>query len=241
MKFMFFIFCCVLPGFANASESCLNEPKRLINRWLWEMSEHDISFNCKSWPEAGVNIITARISRQDEMDLEVVMQDLDSGGVIGHFIQKSELSGRAIFNYDVEVDTDVVALHLKDKTFGVRAFWRNSSQPNPYSRQTLSLYSMRNGELVKVLDSLLTNKRYGEWDTHCQGAFTNKEVRISEKTPWIPHGVLFVTEATTESVSHKTKDGCFDTVDKVGIENYTLVYNGYRYEIPEGIYAPNEW
>lgn len=194
---------------------------------------------CKYWPAAQSTVLAVSLKRGDEVDLEVVIIDPVTKNVTDINYQKGALSGGAIYNSSVAIDTAKYRLSNEASAFGIRARWVGSSRPNPYAAETINLYKLKDGKkLVKILDKLAVYERAGEWDTRCAGEFvTRNMILIMKDSPKGGVSDLLVKERLENITQSEVSGECSSIAQSLPSKSYVIPFENNQYEVPEQLRA----
>ncbi|WP_341522385.1 hypothetical protein AABC73_02870 [Pseudomonas sp. G.S.17] len=215
------------------SAGCLEDYKKIIDGLYQEDSIERGSTVCKIWPATGNLIVAASIGRAENIDLDVQVYDLKSNSVIGRVRELSALNGDAIYSSGILIDTAEYRLDKTNLAFGIRILWKGSSQANPYSSESLRLYTTNGGELLSHLNGLTTYEYSGEWDTRCAGSFAKRKMTVNVMPLTELYADLVVKEKVEKIVYHETEGGCEDIRNEREMKTFILSYVQGRYVIPE--------
>lgn len=163
---------------------------------------------CKVWPSTGLMIMATALDSEQGIDIGLALIDPKSKIVVVSRREVDMLSGTAIYNTGIAIDTADYRINGRDTAFGIRTSWQGSSKPNPYNSESLNLYILRDDKLQKILDDLNVYEYSGEWDTHCEGVFVDrKRILIMAPTSKSTNMILIKEEETREQ-STPTSNGC---------------------------------
>ncbi|VVO36397.1 hypothetical protein [Pseudomonas fluorescens] len=190
---------------------------------------------CKVWPATGDIIFATSIELDGRTDLGVMVFDSKTNTIVGVSREIDALKGDAIHNTGIEIDTASYRLNRDTLAFGIRTSWRGSSQPNPYSSESLRLYIAHDKSLVSVLSGLNVHEYSGEWDTRCAGEFTTRDMIMIMMQSGRPYADLLIKEKTTKVLSREAAEGCKDVLQKTEEKKYVLKYERGRYLVPENL------
>ncbi|MCD9854413.1 hypothetical protein LUD75_06835 [Epilithonimonas sp. JDS] len=165
-----------------------------------------------------------------ELDAYIIIADNTSGKILYKYIEPNAWTSDAMALWDITIDTGLYQLNENTRAFGIRASYRNGSQPNPSHNTDLSLYIVQNNTLEQILNNYKIDSAGGEWDTKCAGEFEDSTGHIDiDKNKTNGFKNLIVKSKTTYTKSISIKDDC---VEKVTHKNSTkiLKYNGKTYQ-----------
>jgi hypothetical protein len=171
-------------------------------------------------------------------DLQILVIDLPRQTVVARRVERNVLEGDAIYVNAVALDTARYALSPKQRAFGVRVRWKGSSGPNPYSRETLSLYTVSSPRIERNLAGLVTWERWGEWDMDCTGTFSSVSRMISVAPREEGDARLNVTQKTKDERMTKTPTGCATAVVREAVRRKVLSVADGKYVVPSTMQAP---
>ena len=136
-------------------------------------------------PDTLLAVVPMSAETGELRDLQILVIDLPRQTVVARRVERNVLEGDAIYVNAVALDTARYTLTPKQRAFGVRVEWKGSSGPNPYSRETLSLYTVSGPRIERNLAELVTWERSGEWDMECTGTFSSVSRTIPSPTHWL--------------------------------------------------------
>lgn len=171
-----------------------------------------------------------------DFDLDVmVVQQADNGNtdratIVSRLFEESALTEDAVRIAEIKVDTARYTLAADARAFGLRILHQGSSQANPYSSETLSLYLPRGPKLAKVLDQLEMTRENGEWDTNCASRFETIRGSLSLGRG-TSNGLadLQLRQTRSESVSVQQGEDCVTQERPAKFGSKTLRFDGASY------------
>lgn len=155
----------------------------------------------------------------------------NSQGIIKNkFIDPIELNSDAVMLQSFTIDTGLYNLNSNVRAFGLTAYYRNGSQPNPYSSSDISLYFPEGKTLKKILDTFNLNSLSGEWDTNCNGEFQeNVSVIILDKNKTNGFTNLKIKTENVKTINKEINGDCKE--NKTSKTSYkTLKFNKSVYK-----------
>lgn len=199
---------------------------------------------CKVWPAApdktlfAVKLRHTRSSDHavDEADLDVLVADSARDRIVQRHREDGVLSSDAIRVDSFAFDTARYRLDDKTTAFGVRIHRTGSSHANPYEDSTLRLYVLDASGLRPVLRNLIVMRNRGEWDTRCEGEFSDIQRTISMDAKR-DHGYAGLLIGTTEHATRNVAKGddCKEVNKGTDKSSQRLRYDGRRYAVPEAL------
>lgn len=111
-------------------------------------------------------------------DLYVIICDTN-GSILHKYFEKNAYTSDAIALDFTEVDTGMYTIKTNIRAFGIRAHFRNGSQPNPYSSEEISLFYLDDSKIKNILNHYQIDQSAGEWDLKCNGEFEESTGYIS--------------------------------------------------------------
>ncbi|WP_160139762.1 hypothetical protein [Chryseobacterium sp. c4a] len=122
-------------------------------------------------------VVIPMIVSQEEEDYVFTVKNYilitDENGVIKNkYLDPTELNSDAVDLRSFTIDTGLYNISTNIRAFGVKADFVGSSKPNPYASGTISMYYPEEKTFKKVLDQFEMDSTTGEWDTRCNGEFT---------------------------------------------------------------------
>lgn len=164
------------------------------------------------------------------MDAYILLVSSGSGKVLQKYYEEGYWESDALRLEDIGIDTAPYRLNSETRAFGIGTSYTGSSQPNPYSEQTISLFVVIGNTLVKVLDKLVLERNTGEWDMRCAGVFQNLKRTISvapNKTKG--YADLIINSRTVSTESFPKGEECEEKVLSNKLEKSILKFNGEIY------------
>ena len=224
----------VLVSFSGlTSAGCLEDYKEVIDGLYKESSVVRSRTVCKVWPATGNLIVAASIERAENIDLDVQLFDFATNSVIGRVRELGVLTGDAIYNSGIVIDTAKYRLDEASLAFGIRISWNGASRANPYSSESLRLYISKGSELVTPLSGLTTYEYSGEWDTRCVGSFVTRKMTLVIRPRAGSYADLLVKEKVEGAILRGTESDCKDAVTERVLTTVVLRYEQDSYEVPE--------
>lgn len=171
-----FLFTFYFSQINNREENVLTELKVKVE------NNDDILYSEKKIPNSENYILCLPIiNNQDNglinYDLYIIICN-NQGEILKKYVELNSISSDAIALTSTEIDTANYLIKEDTRAFGIRLNYRNNSQPNPYSNQTLLLFYEKGKTIKKVLDYQIY-EYHGEWDLNCNGEFEEKTGYIS--------------------------------------------------------------
>ena len=149
--------------------------------------------------------------------------------------ERNTLTGTAIYNTGISIDTAKYQLNNSTLAFGIRTSWEGSSVPNPYNSESLNLYILQDSKLIKILSEMNVSEYSGEWDTRCNGNFLSRE-RILMITPSASRFNDIVVKEHTESIrSTASADDCQQVTFRQKPKQYKLAFVKNSYIVPDSL------
>jgi hypothetical protein len=163
----------------------------------------------------------------------IVIVNNITGKITHKYFERSKTNGwvsDAIYLSEITIDTAPYIVAIDKRAFGIRVYYYNSSKPNPFSNKTISLFVKSGDTLKNVLHNYEVMNYGGEWDSDCEGEFTEEKkiLIISEKST---NGYFNISVKNTivYSVNHTSEDGDCDTEKEVVIKKTSLKFDGETY------------
>ncbi len=133
-----------------------------------------------------------------ELDAYILVVDNADGKILSTFYESKAWISDAVKLVYISIDFAPYKLNARERAFGIRVNYIGSSRTNPYSSEELSLFTPRENMLERVLSKFEVSSSSGDWDTNCEGNFTDTK--------------------TVLMLSSKSTNGYFDIVAKSKIE-----------------------
>lgn len=196
----------------------------------YEPTQHETM--CKRWPATGFLIFATTIKTDVIADLDLVIIDPSTQSIVATTLEKGILDAGAINSYGITIDIANYRLDQNHVAFGIRTSWKGSSQPNPYSSTSLSLYSLSDNVLNNVLEGLTVQERMGDWDTRCAGSFQERHMTLAMRQSRDNYADIVVRETVKNTSSFGTEGSCETSTLGQKTKSYTLEYKR-GYAVPE--------
>ena len=166
-----------------------------------------------------------------ELDAWIIIANNVSGAIMNKYEEPRAWTLDAIMLLSTEIDTGLYILNNQIRAFGIRVSYRNGSQPNPYSRTDLSLFTPSNNTLLKILNNYTISSFSGEWDTQCAGKFESIEsVLIVDKKNSRNNFYTLIDKTTiTKTRAIEVQGECVDRITK-RLTTKKLLFNGKEYK-----------
>lgn len=192
---------------------------------------------CKPWRDTGYVIFATAIPSGEDTDLEIAVLDDKNKKIVAILRRNGALSETAIRSYGISIDTANYSLNDNTMAFGIRTSWEGQSQPNPYGATTIGLYAMIGSGLTQVLDDTYVHKKVGEWDTVCNGTFTERDMILlmKKKSENEKYSRIAVKEKLMVSMLQKTPDGCIEFAGKPVFTTHLIKAKGEKYITPDSL------
>lgn len=195
---------------------------------------------CKKWPSnphltlVAVPLTTEASSDLQVGDLEVIVFDNASNVIQSRLRMENALTSDAIVLERMSFDTALYRLAPGRTAFGIRKYYSGSSQGNPFSMTSLSLFVDDGSALRQVLGALAVEQSNGEYDGDCAGhSDDHKRTLAIGKDSRHGFADLVVTTVSTLTETKFDATGqCVDVYAGVNKANYKLTYDGQGYYVP---------
>ncbi|HWU75669.1 MAG TPA: hypothetical protein VN043_04140 [Rhodanobacter sp.] len=195
---------------------------------------------CKAWPGKADTLLAAvplmqQLDADDNTgDLEMLVLDRHTSRVRQRLLLPNLMSDGAVRIDRLTLDTARYQLAPATRAFALRIHRTGSSRVNPFSEMELQLFVVRDNQLVRVLDGLVTAQDGGEWDGECAGDFSSTSRTLSMDGQ-AHHGYHDITVNSRKEASSSTLDkqgNCVDGPRAVSSQQARLRFDGTRYEVP---------
>ena len=168
-----------------------------------------------------------------EFDSHILIVDTKTGEIKQKYFESAKTNdwlSDAVMLTDIKIDTAPYLVSKNNRAFGIRVYYRNNSQPNPYSYETISLFLKTNNSLLKILNNYNVMEYHGESDTVCYGDFVgSKSVLIMTKDKTNGYFNILVKNKIIETKSRPDKnDDCIDS-EVITTTKTTLKFNNKNY------------
>ena len=204
---------------------------------------------CKDWPAYPGTRITgqARLEHPQQAlppeepgsyELQLALVSSRDGSVQASYsLPAAILSDTSTFR-GLGIDTARYRLNEQVRAFGIRSFFEGTSRANPDGQTWLTLY-VRDGKTLRpILEKLVVESSSGEWDTRCNGHFSDSKSTVAvAKTRSQGYADLIVTTVATDSEALEQGADCTTASSHTRTATTTLRYDGQRYSVPPGLKA----
>ena len=183
-------------------------------------------------------VVIPEIAKEEEglfeLHSHILIVDTTTSKIKYRYFQSSKTNGwvsDAVLLAEIKIDTAPYKIAKNKRAFGIRVYFYNNSKPNPYSKESISLFTKEKDVLKNVLNNYMTMEYVGEWDTTCYGEFL-KEEKVFIITNTITKGNfnILVNNKITETKNEYDKKGECVYKDKVSFHKTTLKFNGSNYQ-----------
>jgi len=103
-----------------------------------------------------------------ELNSHIVIVNTKTGKIINKYFESSKTNNwfsDAVVLSDIKIDTAPYIVSENKRAFGIRVYYHNNSQHNPYRQETISLYIKVDNSLLKnILKNYVVMNFNGEWD-----------------------------------------------------------------------------
>ncbi|WP_291871553.1 hypothetical protein, partial [Maribacter sp.] len=168
-----------------------------------------------------------------QLNSYIVLVNNLTGSITHTYFESSKTNGwesDAIQLSKISIDTAPYIVAKDTRAFGVRVNYFGSSRVNPYTKKTISLFVKSGDALKKVLHNYPVMNYGGEWDTDCEGEFTEEKriLIISEKTT---NGYfdIIAKSTITYSANYVPEDGDCESKKEVTRKKTSLKFDGETY------------
>lgn len=163
----------------------------------------------------------------------VIVNNL-SGDITHKFFESSETNGwvsDALALSEITIDTAPYIVAKGKRAFGIRVNYYGSSQVNPYSNETISLFVKSGDALNKVLHNYDVKNYGGEWDSDCEGEFTEeKKILIISEKATNGYFDIVVKNKMTETINYENDAGDCEDKEKITSNKERLIFDGETYK-----------
>ncbi len=187
-------------------------------------------------------VVIPEIVKEEEFGFElhshILIIDSQTNKIKHRYFQSSKTNGwvsDAVLLAEIKIDTAPYKVTKNKRVFGIRVYFYNNSKPNPYSKESISLFVKDNSSSLKnILNDYTAMEYTGEWDTTCYGEFL-KEDKIFIITNNFTNGYfnILIKNKVTETKNEYDKKGECVYKDKVSFHKTTLKFNGVNYSFKE--------
>ena len=169
-----------------------------------------------------------------ELNSHILIIDNKTGKIKNRFFESSQTNewvSDAIRMVEVSIDTAPYVVQKGKRAFGIKVRYLGSSKPNPYGKETISLFIKNKNKLSRVLKNFEINGNSGEWDANCAGEFNTvkKTLIISDN---ITNGYynIIVKNKISNSKTFINKQGDCDEKEEIQIIKTILKFENNEYK-----------
>lgn len=185
-----------------------------------------------------------------EIENEILDEDTHLDYKIkGHILLVNALTGKIKYRYSdkgwesnaemlsgVTIDTQLYQLTKGQVAFGVKADYRGSSQSNPYSYTSLSLYIKEDDSLKKVLDNFIIDEYSGIVNVNQNACYADlkreKKQLVVLESSTNGYNDIQVKSTVVNTFFETDSDGECEPVEKSRVEKISaLKYNNAKYKL----------
>lgn len=182
-------------------------------------------------------VVIPKIAIEEEdgfsLDSYILLMDNTTGRIISRFSEPHGENGwesDAVRLSRITIDTAPYKIKDGERAFGIRVGFSGSSQPNPYEYESLSLFLPDGDSLRCVLKNFKISAYNGEWDTRCEGNFTDQQKSLQLSTTKTNNYYnLTVFNTITETTNILIKEECTEK-NKIKTEKHILKYRNGQYQ-----------
>lgn len=216
-----------------------------LNREFGYPTDSPARIACKAWPlePSKTIIVLARKVRNSEplqsaandegvFDLDVMVQATESGEILLRDTEKGALISDAFSLQEVGVDGASYPLAKGVSAFGVRA--RRSNRHGAI--ESLSLYAVRAGKVVRVLAPLHTLREFWQSDDDKEVSRESKTTGTLALAGSSSHGwndLIYTQRHLEQELAAQAKPGAPKVVPSV--RRFRLRFGGQAYAVPESL------
>jgi len=173
-------------------------------------------------------------SSQEYFALDSYILLVDSNGeIVSQYFEDHTTNGwesDAVRLEHIEIGTTLYPVKKGVDAFAITVNYTGSSQANPYSSTTLSLFMQDKKELTCILKQYEISGYSGEWDTRCAGT-SKQEVKTIEIAASATNGYhdLKIANKITNTITTLVGEDCKEH-NKHSIRRTVLKFNNERYQ-----------
>lgn len=167
------------------------------------------------------------------MDVHLAVIDHNTKKIVHWYYDKNALSSEGVWRlYDIKVDTTFYKLNPTTNAFGIQTSYVGSSQPNPSSSSSVSLFVPQGEKLIKVLGSYCIYDFSGETDTMCNGDFETEKVILSVSEEQTNGYNDIIADKTFQKTQRNVDDenDCIETILEEKTEKEILRFSNGEYQ-----------
>lgn len=169
-----------------------------------------------------------------ELNSHILIIDSKTGTIKNRYFESSQTNGwisDAIQLKEIKIDTAPYMVTDDVRAFGIRVYYYGSSRANPYTNETLSLYTKKRKSLKKILNNYQVMHYGGEWDTDCVGEFQKQEkVLILTENKTDRYYDILVKTKVTETKNFEDENGDCDAKEEISRVKTLLTFDETEYK-----------
>ncbi|WP_310555677.1 hypothetical protein [Flavobacterium sp.] len=170
------------------------------------------------------------IPNNDGFDCTLLLLLIDNKTekIITQYTENNKYTSDAIRLSSISIDMANYKISETVRAFGIRSNFSGSSQVNPYSLENISLYTIKNNKIEKVLDEYEMSSGIGEWDMRCNYEGEESEsifIMQKEKSEGY-FNILVKTKVTKRknTPSKRDENDCIETIKKLKPSSKILMH-----------------
>jgi len=168
-----------------------------------------------------------------ELNSHIVIVDNQIGKITHKFFESNHSNqwvSDAIELLEIRIDSAQFPLSTDQNAFGIRVDYLGMSRVNPYSNETLSLFTKSDDKLDKILSNYSIKDFGGEWDGDCNGEFIGEEkIVFSSPNKTTGYFDLLVNKKITETKNNTDEEEDCQYENTYLIKNSILKFDGTKY------------
>ena len=221
--------------------------EELIKKALNEVNVKDSNtdfIKTKVFPDTNyetIVVIPEVVNKEEdiyELNSHIVIINNRTGNISHKFFESSKENGwfsDAIYISDISIGIVYYKISPTQKAFGIIIQYTGSSQPNPYIRKDISLYTKHNATLRKVLNSYTIYEESGEVDVSANACYSDIHKTITKLVTINAMSNAYFdflsTSTNYQITSFKDENDDCDVKEKpVSVKKELLRFNGTKYQ-----------
>lgn len=126
--------------------------------------------------------IEEQIDDYIELNTHIFIVDKQSGKINQQYFESSTTNdwySDAVKITKIAIDHNPYHLTYQTVAFAVLVHYEGSSRPNPFVKNTISLFVPEADSIQSILKNFVVYQFNGEWDTVCTGEFTEQKKKLT--------------------------------------------------------------
>ena len=169
-----------------------------------------------------------------ELNSHILIVDTKTGNIKNKYFESTKTNGWSsdiLTLSSIVIETTAYKIAENKNAFGIKVKHSSSAQASPYHDTNITLFTIHNNTLKKVLKNYDIQKYSDDRNTNCSGKKTSTEKTLTT-TSSLTNGLYDIIVKTKTTTTKKNKDlqgNCTNTLGS-SLTRSVLKYNGKRYK-----------